>query len=120
FTVGQRRGLGVATGRRVYVKSIDAARARVVVAPAARLGAASARLSGVSWVAGAAPPAPVRARVRVRYRHQGAAAVGERAGPGAAPVRFDGPVAAVTPGQAAVFYYGSRVLGCGWIEEPLA
>src|SRR5690606_41469522 len=113
-------GPGAAPGRRVYVKSIEAARARVVVAPAERLGAASARLSGVSWVAGAAPPAPVRARVRVRHRHPGAAALVEPTGPGAARVRFDAPVAAVTPGQAAVFYDGSRVLGGGWIEEPLA
>jgi tRNA-specific 2-thiouridylase len=120
FTVGQRRGLGVAAGRRLYVRSIDAASRRVVVAPAERLGAGGARLAGVSWVAGRAPRAPLRARVRVRHRHPGAAALIEPLPDGGARLRFDEPVAAVAPGQAAVFDHGDRVLGGGWIEEALA
>lgn len=120
FTVGQRRGLDVALGRRVYVKALDAARNRVVVAPREGLAAGGARLSGTRWVAGAPPPAPVRAQVRVRHRHAGAGARVEPAPEGAATIRFDAPVEAVTPGQAAVFYDGERVLGGGWIEEALA
>jgi tRNA-specific 2-thiouridylase len=120
FTVGQRRGLGVAAGERLYVKAIDPAAASVTVAPAARAGAAGARLSGVRWVAGSAPPAPVRASVRVRHRHAGATAEVSPLPAQGARVLFDAPVAAVAPGQAAVFYDGERVLGGGWIEEPLA
>jgi tRNA-specific 2-thiouridylase len=120
FTVGQRRGLDVALGRRVYVQSLDAARNRVVVAPRERLAARGARLAATSWVAGAPPPAPVRARVRVRHRHEGVAARIEPGAGGAAALRFETPVEAVTPGQAAVFYDGERVLGGGWIEEALA
>ena len=120
FTVGQRRGLDVALGERVYVRALDPARNRVVVAPRARLAAQGARLRGTSWVAGAPPPAPVRARVQVRYRHAGAAARIEPGADGAATVRFETPVEAVTPGQAAVFYDGERVLGGGWIEEAIA
>ncbi len=116
FTVGQRRGLGVAAGSRLYVTAIDAARNRVTVGPAASLAAAGARVGRVSWVAGVPPAAPVRARVRIRYRDAGAVARVEP-GPGAsARVHFDAPARAVTPGQAAVFYRGDEVLGGGWIE----
>jgi len=120
FTVGQRRGLDVALGERVYVKALDATHNRVVVAPRERLAARGTRLRATSWVAGAPPPAPVRAQVRVRHRHAGAAACVEPEAGGAATVRFDVPVEAVTPGQAAVFYDGERVLGGGWIEEAIA
>ncbi len=120
FTVGQRRGLELALGRRVYVQSIDAARNRVVVAEKNALGAAGARLAGVHWVAGRPPEAAARARVRVRYRHPGAGALVVPLDDRSARVEFDAAVEAVTPGQAAVFYDGSRVLGGGWIEEALS
>ena len=120
FTVGQRRGLDLALGRRVYVQSIDAERNRVVVAEKSGLGAAGARLVGVHWVAGHAPDAAVRARVRVRYRHRGMEGFVHPLDEGGARVQFDDAVEAVTPGQAAVFYEGSRVLGGGWIEEALS
>ena len=119
FTVGQRRGLAIAVGERVYVKSIDAARNRVTIAPGAALGARGARVSGVSWVAGAAPDAPLRATVRIRYRHAGATASVEALTSDSARVVFDEPVVAVTPGQAAVFYDGDSVLGGGWIDGAL-
>ncbi|MCL4683502.1 tRNA 2-thiouridine(34) synthase MnmA [Myxococcota bacterium] len=120
FTVGQRRGLDLALGRPMYVKRIDAARNRVVVAERSALGAAGARLVGVHWVAGRAPASPVRARVRVRYRHPGAEARVEALDRQGAQVAFDDPVEAVTPGQAAVFYDGSQVLGGGWIAEAVS
>jgi tRNA-specific 2-thiouridylase len=120
FTVGQRRGLGVAAGRRLYVKAIDAERNRVVLAPAERLGAAGAELAGVSWISGRAPEGPLRARVQVRHRHGGAEARVEPLDSGGARIRFDAPVTAVAPGQAAVFYEGERVLGGGWIAAALS
>jgi tRNA-specific 2-thiouridylase len=120
YTVGQRRGLGVAAGERMFVRSIDSTRNRITVAPAARLGARGARVRGVSWVSGAAPERALRAAVRVRHRHAGAAAEIVPQPGAAAEVRFDADVAAVTPGQAAVFYADDRVLGGGWIEEALA
>jgi tRNA-specific 2-thiouridylase len=119
FTVGQRRGLRLAAGERIYVTGLDAARNRVRVGPLAQLAASGARLERVSWVAGEAPAQPVRASVRVRHRHEGAfATITPEAG--GARVVFDAPVAAVTPGQAAVFDRGDVVLGGGWIAESLS
>src|SRR5262249_17691892 len=111
FTVGQRRGLALAAGRRLYVQEIDAERNQLRVAAAGALGSWGATLTGVSWIAGAPPRGSQRADVRVRHHHAGAAATIDPEGPGRARVRFDAPVAAVTPGQAAVFYQGEIVLG---------
>jgi tRNA-specific 2-thiouridylase len=120
FTVGQRRGLGLASDRRLYVTRLDPARNRVVVGDADALGARGARLARASWVAGAPPRGPIRADVRVRYRHAGAPATVEALPDGGARVAFDAPVAAVAPGQSAVFYAGDAVLGGGPIAEALA
>jgi len=120
YTVGQRRGLGLAGERPLYVKSLDAARNRVVVAPKPALAVAGARIEGVNWIAGEAPAVPLEVRVRIRYRHAGApATVAAQTGRRAA-VRFHEPVTALAPGQAAVFYDGDRVLGGGWIAGPSA
>jgi tRNA-specific 2-thiouridylase len=120
YTVGQRRGLGVARGERLFVRAIDAAANRVQVAPLDRLGATGAVLHGGAWIAGAAPAAAIQARVHVRYRHVGVTAKIEPAPGQSARVLFDAPVVAVAPGQAAVFYDGDCVLGGGWIAEALA
>jgi tRNA-specific 2-thiouridylase len=119
FTVGQRRGLGVAAGEPRYVTGLDAARNQVRIGPLAALRAPAARLERVNWIAGAAPAGPVRARVRVRHRHPGADAWVTPQPDGGAVVRFDEPVVAVSPGQAAVFDAGDVVLGGGWIVESL-
>ncbi len=119
FTVGQRRGLGLASDRRLYVTRIDAAENRVVVGDAEDLGARGARVARASWVAGVAPSGPVRASVRVRHRHGGAPATIEPLEDGGVRVGFDAPVAAVAPGQSAVFYRGDVVLGGGPIAEAL-
>jgi tRNA-specific 2-thiouridylase len=118
FTVGQRHGLGIATGRKLYVSRIDAATGRVTVGGAEELGSAEAQVGPVWWVSGELPSAPVRAIVKVRHRHTGALAKVEALPERGACVRFEEPVRAVAPGQAAVFYDADEpdvVLGGGWI-----
>jgi len=115
FTVGQRRGLGIASAERLFVVGLDAAKRHVVVGRADDLVAHHATLKGVTWVAGAPPANPCRVTVRVRYRHEGAAAEVRLTDENGAVVQFEEGVRAVAPGQAAVFYHGDIVLGGGWI-----
>jgi tRNA-uridine 2-sulfurtransferase len=115
FTVGQRRGLGIATGRPLYVVRIDPESRRVVVGEDAELRGDHCEVSGIHWIAGDPPAASFEAAVKIRYKHTPAPAVIEPAGRVAARVRFATPQRAITPGQAAVFYSGDRVLGGGWI-----
>jgi tRNA-specific 2-thiouridylase len=115
FTVGQRRGLGVAAGRPLYVLEIDPASRRVVVGDDSELRRESCELRDVNWIAWERPAGPVQAMVRIRYRHEPAEAVIEPQGAVGARVRFCVPQRAITPGQAAVFYSGDAVLGGGWI-----
>jgi tRNA-specific 2-thiouridylase len=115
FTVGQRKGLGVAAGRPLYVLEIDPASRRVVVGDDSDLRRDSCQLRDVNWIATEPPAGPVEALVRIRYRHQPAAAMIEPHGAAGARVRFRVPQRAITPGQAAVFYSEDLVLGGGWI-----
>lgn len=116
FTVGQRRGLGIQSLSRSWVKSVQGEAGRVVVTRQEEelLGR---RLTGggLSWL-GPATHGPLACQVQVRYRHTAEAALLERRGGGSVEVVFDRPVRAITPGQAAVFYDGERVLGRAWIE----
>jgi tRNA-specific 2-thiouridylase len=117
FTVGQRKGLGIATGEPLYVIATDAQSQRVTVGRNEELLRASLTARDVNWVSIAGLHAPVRAAVKIRNRHAAAAAtVYPGTGPASVEVRFDEPQRAVTPGQAAVFYDGDVVLGGGWIE----
>ena len=119
FTVGQRRGLGVAGGARRYVKAIDAATGTVTAVAAAALGASGLVAREVTWTAGR-PPAPgTPVAVRIRHRHTPMPARVVPVPPAEVHVRFDRPGPAVTPGQAAVFYRGDLVLGGGWIAEAI-
>jgi len=120
FTIGQRRGLGIAAQRPLFVTRIDAQHNRVVVGEAPALLAPGARVERVRWVAGGAPEAGSRAQVRIRHGHGGSQARLWPLSPSALRVDFDEPVRAVTPGQAAVFYQGDLVLGGGWIAGRVA
>jgi len=120
FTVGQRRGLGVAGTQRRYVTRIEADRNRVVVGTARDLEVKGALLEGLSWTRAQPLRKPLRARVQIRYRHAGVEALVTPRPDGTAQVAFDVPVRALSPGQAAVFYVGEEVLGGGWIARPLA
>jgi tRNA-specific 2-thiouridylase len=115
FTVGQRRGLGVATGEKLYVIGIDATQARVVVGDEADLYRESCAVERVRWIPFERPGGPQPASVRIRSSHSGVAGVVTDCGDGTATVSFETAQRAVTPGQAAVFYDGDLVLGGGWI-----
>jgi tRNA-specific 2-thiouridylase len=116
FTVGQRRGLGIAAPRPLYVLEIDPVSRRVTVGDDSELRRGSCEVRDVNWIAWEQPTAPVEALVRIRYRHEPASATIEARDDGSAQVRFRTPQRAITPGQAAVFYSGEEVLGGGWIR----
>jgi tRNA-specific 2-thiouridylase len=117
FTVGQRKGLGIATGEPLYVIATDPRSQRVTVGRNDELLRAGLTARDVNWVSIAGIEAPVRAAVKIRNRHLAAAAtVYPTADAARVEVRFDEPQRAVAPGQAAVFYDGDLVLGGGWIE----
>lgn len=116
YTIGQRKGLGFAAGRPMYVVSMDRATNRLIVGEDAELRAATCGVRDVNWIAFDAPQDAVRAAVRIRNRHEPAAATITPTGENSARVDFDLPQRAITAGQAAVFYSGERVLGGGWIR----
>jgi len=116
YTVGQRRGIGVAAADPLYVVKIDVPRHRLVVGKRDELFGKALFAAGVNWLSIAPPGAPIKARVRIRYRALEAEAMIAPTGASRARVEFDEPQAAITPGQAAVFYDNDVVLGGGWIE----
>ena len=116
YTIGQRKGLGIAAGRPLYVVELDHASNRVVVGDDAELRSESCEVRDINWISFAALEAPVRASVKIRHRHEPAAATIEPIGDTSARVKFDATQRAITPGQAAVFYSGDVVLGGGWIR----
>jgi tRNA-specific 2-thiouridylase len=116
FTVGQRKGLGLATGTPMYVMRLEPVDARVVVAPKSDLGGSHLTASNVNWIDGAPPTGPRLVTARIRHRHRDAPATVIAAGAGRASVEFDEPQVAIAPGQAVVFYDGQVVVGGGWID----
>jgi tRNA-specific 2-thiouridylase len=119
FTIGQRKGLGLSaspTGKPMYVLALHPAEGQVVVGPKSSLERTTLTASQVNWIAGE-PDAPIRASAQIRHRHAPAAATIRSLGDARAEVVFDAPQVAITPGQAAVFYDGDRVLGGGWIDN---
>ena len=118
FTVGQRRGLGVAAAEPLYVIATEPAAKRVVVGRNDDLLRSSMGVKDVNWISIAAPTAPLRAEVKIRNKHAAATATLQPVSSDGSriEVRFDEPQRAVTPGQGAVLYSGDLVLGGGWIE----
>jgi tRNA-specific 2-thiouridylase len=119
FTIGQRKGLGFAAGERRYVLKIVPESNTIVVGDREELLASGLMASRVNWLADA-PDGPLSCSAKVRYRHAPAAASVEPLPGRRARVTFVEPVSAVTPGQAVVFYDGTRVLGGGWIDEAMS
>ena len=115
YTVGQRRGLGIATGEPLYVVRICPETNEVVLGRDEDLYTREARIGDVRWIAGAPPAAKFRCRAKTRYRQPERDATLTVGAEGDVTLLFDEPQRAVTPGQAAVFYDGDTVLGGGKI-----
>ena len=115
FTVGPRKGLGVATGSPLYVIQISGANKQVIVGGEENLYSRTLRARRVNLIAVDDLRGPMRVAVKIRHRHEAASALMERVSDDEVLVTFDEPQRAITPGQAAVFYDGDIVVGGGWI-----
>ncbi|HUO61093.1 MAG TPA: tRNA 2-thiouridine(34) synthase MnmA [Candidatus Acidoferrales bacterium] len=115
FTIGQRKGLGVATGIPLYVVAIRGDRNEVVVGGGEELLSRTLRARGMNWIAIDCLREPIRVEAKIRHRHQAAAATVEALGKDEVLVTFDEPQRSITPGQAVVFYQDDVVVGGGWI-----
>jgi tRNA-uridine 2-sulfurtransferase len=116
FTVGQRKGLGLATGTPLYVQEIRPETKTVVVGPREALERRRLTASGVNWIAGTRPERRLSVHAQIRHRHAAAAAHVTPLDDDRADVEFEEPQRAIAPGQAVVFYDGDAVVGGGWIE----
>jgi len=116
FTVGQRKGIGVAWPEPLYVLRTDPARKAVVVGPKAALDQTALPLFETNWLSAPTPDRPLT--VKLRSAHPGASGTARVLPEDRCEITLDSPAGAVAPGQAAVLYDGSRVLGGGWIERP--
>ncbi|MEO0968572.1 MAG: tRNA 2-thiouridine(34) synthase MnmA [Cyanobacteria bacterium J06639_18] len=117
YTIGQRKGLGVSAPEPLYVIALDAINNKVIVGDRTKATQPECNVERVNWVSMAEPSAPIKAEVQVRYRSQ---PVPVRIIPlenSRARVVFDEPQFSITPGQAAVWYDGEKVLGGGIIER---
>ena len=117
YTIGQRRGLGIAHKEPLYVTGIDIEKNRVVVGPRGEVMKNVLTADGMNWIAIDSPGKPIRVVARIRYNHKKAKALVTRTGEDSVRVDFDEPQFAPTPGQAVVFYKRDVVLGGGWIRE---
>jgi tRNA-uridine 2-sulfurtransferase len=115
FTVGQRKGLGLATGSPLYVIQIKGDAREVVVGKQDELYSRTLRTRRVNLIAVEDLTQPMRVAAKIRHRHEPASALIERSGDDEILVSFDEPQRAITPGQAAVFYDHEIVVGGGWI-----
>ena len=116
YTIGQRKGLGFATGKAIYVVSIDTEKNRIVVGEDDALRTNSLEVENVNWISIEEPAIPLRAQVKIRHKHEAAAATIEATPESGARITFDLAQRAITPGQAAVIYQGEVVIAGGWIK----
>jgi tRNA-specific 2-thiouridylase len=117
YTIGQRKGLGIAAEAPLYVTAIEPDRNAVVVGTREAAYGSKLVASNLNWIATARPPHPVRVRARVRYRHPEAEAVITPLDEDSVYVEFKEPQLAITPGQAVVFYDGDTIIGGGIISR---
>jgi tRNA-specific 2-thiouridylase len=116
-TIGQRRGLGIAKGKPLYVADMDAATNTVTVAGKGGLLKKKVCVERINWVTGTPPSDTFPATAKIRYNHVAASCQVEAGDDCCAVVVFDEPQFAITPGQIAAFYDGDELLGGGWIEK---
>jgi tRNA-specific 2-thiouridylase len=119
FTVGQRKGLGVAVGAPLYVIRLEPEKNRVIVGPERELFHRGFVVHDVNWIRPMQEGEAVEAHVKIRHNHPGAPAQVESHEAREAVVSFHQPQRSITPGQAAVFYHGDAVLGGGWIKRVI-
>ena len=117
FTIGQRRGTGIAQGKPVYVIDIDEKTNTVTIGDNTDLMQDRMKVSDIIWCHETPATKQISASVKVRYNHPGSSATINITSGNEAEVVFDSPERAITPGQAAVFYEGEMVLGGGWIAR---
>jgi len=117
-TIGQRKGLGISAAEPLYVVEIDGETKRVVVGKKSELSSAGMTVQSVSWIE-SPDKSEIEADVQIRYRSPAIPCMIRPKSDSKCEVRFAEAFPAVTPGQAAVFYQGERVLGGGWIERAL-
>jgi tRNA-specific 2-thiouridylase len=117
FTIGQRKGLGVALGEPCFVVRIEPDQARVVIGPRAALARRRLLADRTNWLCDPPPSGDFRCLAQIRYNSPPAAARGRIQPDGRLEIQFDEPRPGVAPGQAVVCYDGPRVLGGGWIES---
>jgi len=119
FTVGQRRGLGIPAKSRLWVKEIDSVGAAVfVTGDGSELLSDGLTASDIRWLGEKPTKWPIACDIQTRYRQKPVKASVEPIGHDSVRVSFSRAIRAVTPGQAAVFFDGDRVLGSGWIDAP--
>jgi tRNA-specific 2-thiouridylase len=119
YTVGQRRGIGIPGPEPYYVVRLDNKENRLVVGTGSELACRECLVVGINWIKTGLPDKPLSVYTRIRYRHRQAASVMTPLDSHRAKVLFYQPQSAVTPGQAAVFYHGEKVLGGGWIATDI-
>lgn len=116
FTIGQRKGLGFATGKPMYVVALDPEKNRVIVGDDPALRTTTCEVENVNWIALESPTGLLRGLVKIRHKHLPAEATIEPLDSHRARISFHEPQRAITSGQGAVIYDGDRVLGGGWIR----
>jgi tRNA-uridine 2-sulfurtransferase len=117
YTIGQRRGMGLPGKEPYYVIRLDRQKNELVIGAKEDLERMECRVAGVHWLCPPPDLNGLRVRAQIRYRHRPAAASLSGDPELGLRIRFDDPQKAVTPGQAAVFYFGDALLGGGWIQE---
>jgi tRNA-specific 2-thiouridylase len=116
FTIGQRKGLGVATGSPLYVIGIRGSSKEVVVGSQEDLYSRELHAHRLNWISIPELRESIRVQAKIRHKHQPAMATVERTGDDEVVAIFDEPQRSITPGQAVVFYDGDVVVGGGWIK----
>lgn len=116
YTIGQRKGLGIAAANPLYVLEKIPANNTIILGTAEELQRSHLTVHSINWISGRPPHAPFRASVQIRYRSREVDALLSPHGSTAAAVKLDTPQRGITPGQAAVFYQGEECLGGGIIQ----